>query len=95
MLPIIYCLVIALNLATGCLMIALDAHMFIHNEYVPRKGPRPKELWAVTWRTQLLGAWACVLGPYPLWLNISASRAIDSYVINIQFIVVNTWKVVC
>ena len=48
-----------------CLFIALDAHMF-----AVYMGPGPGG-------PQLLGPWALVPGPYPLWLNICESRAIN------------------
>ena len=56
-------------LPIDCLSIALDAHMLSHNGYGPRtraQGPRSL-IYPERW----------VPGPYPLWLNICASRAID------------------
>ena len=56
--------IIPLLLPIDCLSIALDAHMLSHNGY-GRPGPAA------------FGYWSLVPGPFPLWLNICASRASD------------------
>jgi len=59
------------------LLTLLGAHMF--NLSGHGTGPRIRAQGAVgrAWGTQLLGPWALVLGPYPLWTTICASRVIN------------------
>ena len=69
-----------------CLLIALDAHMFSHNGYGPRtKDQGLKAAGSGALGPAAFGPWALVPGPYPLWLNICASRAI-----NRQYMIGNT-----
>ena len=65
-------------LPVDCLLIALDEHMFSHNGYGPRTpGPGPKSCGPPSPGLAAFGPWSLVPGPYPLWLNICASRAIN------------------
>ena len=52
-------------LPIDCLLIALVAHMFSYSGIAARD------------RTAAVGPWARGACPYPLWLNICASRAIN------------------
>ena len=65
-------------LPTGCLLVALDAEMYSHNDYKPgTKDQGPKAAASSAWGPAAFGPGALVPGPYPLWLNIWASRAIN------------------
>ena len=43
-----------------------------------QKGPRPKTTGPQAPDPAAVGAWSLVPAPYPLWLNMCASRAIDT-----------------
>ena len=58
-----------------CLLIALDAHMLTHNRYGRGPGPERAQFPTLWWRP--FWAQGPGPGPYPLWLNIWASRAIN------------------
>ena len=71
----IYCLLIA---PFECLLIALRAHMFSHAGYGPgTKAQGPNAAGPQAPDPAAFGPWSLVPGPYPLWLNICASRAIN------------------
>ena len=71
MLPILYPLLIAYYFLSCT---------YVQPEWIWARdtGPMPKKLLGRGLEDpQLLGPWALVLGPYPLWLKICASRAIN------------------
>ena len=69
-----------------CLLIVLDEHMFSPNGYgagTRAKGPKaavPQVLGPAAF-----GPWDRVPGPYPLWLNMCASGAINEQSIGSQY----------
>ena len=78
--PILNCL---LYIAYYILLIhflfgGLDAHMLSHNGYGPGTNDQgPKAAGPVPGGQAAFGPWSLVPGPYPLYLNICASRAIS------------------
>ena len=72
-------------LPIDCLLVALDAHIFSHNGYGPgTKDQGPEAAGPGPGGPQLLSPRV----PYPLWLNICASRAINRQSIsNIQQVI--------